>query len=49
VIEFYYDWKKTSHYEQWKKTYRKYIVEEREVTLAHEDEPGTPAPTNAVA
>ena len=21
VIEFYYDWKKTSHYKQWKKTY----------------------------
>ena len=21
IIEFYYDWKKTSHYKQWKKTY----------------------------
>ena len=28
VIEFYYDWKKTSHYKQWKKLY---IPDERDV------------------
>mmetsp|Transcript_12527 Transcript_12527/g.18916 ORF Transcript_12527/g.18916 Transcript_12527/m.18916 type:complete len:185 (-) Transcript_12527:230-784(-) len=29
VIEFYYEWKKTHHYEQWKKTYKNYAAEER--------------------
>ena len=28
IIEFYYDWKKTSHYKQWKKAY---IPDERDV------------------
>mmetsp|Transcript_29598 Transcript_29598/g.28326 ORF Transcript_29598/g.28326 Transcript_29598/m.28326 type:complete len:189 (+) Transcript_29598:238-804(+) len=28
IIEFYYDWKKTSHYKQWKKSY---IPDERDV------------------
>lgn len=28
VIEFYYDWKKTSHYKQWKKNY---LPDERDV------------------
>lgn len=33
VIEFYYDWKKTSHYKQWKKTY---IPDERDTAIPEE-------------
>jgi hypothetical protein len=34
IIEFYYFWKKTSHYKQWKKTYR---PDEREMPGFDED------------
>lgn len=38
MIEFYYDWKKTAHYEQWKKTYRKCLSDEREVVVVPEED-----------
>lgn len=34
VIEFYYDWKKTNHYKEWKKTF---IPENRETACVYAD------------
>jgi hypothetical protein len=34
VIEFYYDWKKTSHYKEWKKNY---ISDDRETAVVYAD------------
>ena len=28
VIEFYYEWKKTDHYQQWKSQFKNYVAEE---------------------
>lgn len=40
IIEFYYEWKKTNHYEQWKQNYKSYL-DERDLGGV-EDDP-TPA------
>ena len=34
VIEFYYDWKKTNHYKEWKKSY---IPDDRETACIYAD------------
>mmetsp|Transcript_81 Transcript_81/g.110 ORF Transcript_81/g.110 Transcript_81/m.110 type:complete len:186 (+) Transcript_81:84-641(+) len=34
VIEFYYDWKKTSHYKEWKKNY---VADDRETPCVYAD------------
>lgn len=35
VIEFYYEWKKTDHYQQWKTHYKNYVAEEIVSTAAN--------------